>query len=552
MNGTKQGNITIIEKIESNNYKPQWLCQCDCGQQKIMLESKIKEAIDAGHPLYCSLTCRALMEAKKKIGETFGHLTVESVHMKNNEAHAMLACICGNKIERRLSMKREWSYCSATCEVQHRYKTYIGTHVRQILVDGITKDSAGQWRFTGICSCGRKASPLARKLLDGSVAGCGACKYDHIRKLQIPPALKKTVSSYSKTSFVQPSIYTPTTQAPALNTAASVPQPYVQSATLKPISVRDDLKKSSLGRTKDLTGQVIAGQKIIKFDHVDDGRSYWTCECPRCQKHTIKSSNALKEMEKKGKITYCDLSCGYRAEAEKSIGSTHNHLTVISINEPESARLKIIMVNAVCICGQKIVESLTKITQGKRESCSRQCNTIANYANLIGKKYGKLTVIHPKVAVRGEPYEGMVVLACKCDCGGSTNGPPSKLAHGSISSCGCLLSEYRSDFYGDKNPNWRDGSTEEIALARASQEYTDWRSAVFKKDNYTCCTCKLKSPSDGSGFSAHHLYNFSTHKELRYDIDNGVTLCRQCHIDFHAKFGNQNNTPEQFEEFKSA
>jgi len=547
MNGIKLGSVTVIEKAKSKDYKPLWLCRCDCGQEKEVLESKIQTAIKANQPLYCSLTCRALAEAGKRIGETVGHLTIESVHMKSEEVYAILGCVCGSKIERRLSAKREWNYCSATCEAEQKYQNHIGTQIGQIIVDGVTKDGAGQWRFTGTCSCGRKASQLARKLLDGSTAGCGACKYDHVKKLKVPPELKK-IASYNKISLVSPVVSVPAPQLPAYSGV-----PMTQSADrdifVKPVATRTDLKNSALGRTKDITGQIIAGQKIISFDHVDDGRSYWICECPRCQTHTIKSSNALRETEKKGGVVYCDLSCGYRAQAEKSIGSTHNHLTVMSINEPESAKIKMIMVNAVCICGVKIVEALTKITSGKRESCSRQCNTIANYSNLIGKRYGKLTVVRPKVALPGEPYEGMVVLACKCDCGGTTGGPPSKLSHGAITSCGCNLSAYRSDFYGEKNPNWKDGSTEEVQLARSSQEYFDWRLAVFKRDGMTCSKCQLKGKNDGTGFNAHHLYNFATHKDLRYNLDNGITFCRQCHIDFHAKYGNQTNTPEQITEF---
>ena len=52
--------------------------------------------------------------------------------------------------------------------------------------------------------------------------------------------------------------------------------------------------------------------------------------------------------------------------------------------------------------------------------------------------------------------------------------------------------------------------------------------------------------------NAHHLESFKNKIDLRFDVDNGVTLCESCHIKFHAKYTNRNNTKEQFEEFIKA
>jgi len=67
-------------------------------------------------------------------------------------------------------------------------------------------------------------------------------------------------------------------------------------------------------------------------------------------------------------------------------------------------------------------------------------------------------------------------------------------------------------------------STEEIRL-RSSPEYVQWRKAIYKRDDYTCQKCGVK----GGRLEAHHIKPFATHPELRFDVDNGITLCKSCH-----------------------
>lgn len=49
--------------------------------------------------------------------------------------------------------------------------------------------------------------------------------------------------------------------------------------------------------------------------------------------------------------------------------------------------------------------------------------------------------------------------------------------------------------------------------------------------------------------TAHHLDGYSWCKEKRLDINNGITLCKECHEDFHIIYGTKNNTKEQFFEY---
>ena len=66
---------------------------------------------------------------------------------------------------------------------------------------------------------------------------------------------------------------------------------------------------------------------------------------------------------------------------------------------------------------------------------------------------------------------------------------------------------------------------------RFTQEYKDWRMAVFKRDNFTCQKCGVV----GRELNAHHIKPYAKYKELRYDLSNGITLCEDCHKLVHKR-----------------
>ena len=99
---------------------------------------------------------------------------------------------------------------------------------------------------------------------------------------------------------------------------------------------------------------------------------------------------------------------------------------------------------------------------------------------------------------------------------------------------------------GKNNPKYNPNLTDEERInKRKYLKYSNWRTKVFKRDDYTCQKCFQR----GKILNAHHILNYSSNKKLRIDENNGITLCKNCHIEFHKKYGNKNNTQKQIDEF---
>jgi 5-methylcytosine-specific restriction endonuclease McrA len=61
-------------------------------------------------------------------------------------------------------------------------------------------------------------------------------------------------------------------------------------------------------------------------------------------------------------------------------------------------------------------------------------------------------------------------------------------------------------------------------------EYKIWRLEVFKRDNHTCQMCGAKQ----AFLHPHHIKSYTHFPELRYEVDNGTTLCVDCHKKLHS------------------
>ena len=61
---------------------------------------------------------------------------------------------------------------------------------------------------------------------------------------------------------------------------------------------------------------------------------------------------------------------------------------------------------------------------------------------------------------------------------------------------------------------------------RRSPIYKDWRKRVWVRDNWKC---KIDNHDCNGRIEAHHILSYTNYPELRYEINNGITLCHAHH-----------------------
>lgn len=140
----------------------------------------------------------------------------------------------------------------------------------------------------------------------------------------------------------------------------------------------------------------------------------------------------------------------------------------------------------------------------------------------------------------------------KCPCGKHED-YEQKIANASIydfrcPKCSC--DETSNRMRGENSPFWCGGINGKNDTLRHRREYKQWRTLVYERDNYTCQCCGKR----GEKLNAHHVIPFASCEESRYDVNNGITLCEQCHDStkegsFHNVYGTHNNTIDQLRDY---
>lgn len=227
----------------------------------------------------------------------------------------------------------------------------------------------------------------------------------------------------------------------------------------------------------DLTNQQFGKLTAIsKAPKRNDRYTRWICRC-ECGNEVEVRTDYLRNGHTK--------SCG----CEKSkyfnkldlVGQTFGYLIVLEAAPPEKQKCQ-------CKCGNIVYVETNNLTSGNTKSCGcyqKEQTSKANFKDLVGQSFGKLTVIE---RVKNDRF-GHVNYKCQCDCGGVAIVDANNLRNGTTNSCGCLKSKGEmiiNNWLQEHNINFvSQYSHSEIILESGRRPFFDF--AIFNIDGSIKC-----------------------------------------------------------------
>lgn len=308
----------------------------------------------------------------------------------------------------------------------------------------------------------------------------------------------------------------------------------------------------------DLTGQRFG--RLLVFEEAERNewcKVMWRCQCD-CGIIKVISGCDLRS----GRTKSCGCLGKERVSKANRIDITGQRFGRYLVLESAYSKNGRIYWKCLCDCGTMKIVSGKLLRNGTTKSCGclmRERTSERCKINIINQRFGRLLVFEEA----GRNKQNNVLWKCRCDCGAIKIVCGTELRRGKTKSCGCFKREKTSEInkgrtgennpmfgkFGKAAPRYNPNLTdEERQIRREYLEYKEWRTAVYGRDSYTCQCCGKHCCK----LNAHHLESYANNPELRTVLENGITLCEECHKNFHHRFGRGNNIREQFEEFLRA
>lgn len=122
--GNRYGRLVVLEKAEPDKHShTRWLCQCDCGNQKIIDGGSLKKGLTKS----CGCLKKELLKqyndsnVVNEVGNVYGYLTVirraddSEITPKDGRAQWVCRCKCGNEIITTGKLLRDGHKLSCGC-----------------------------------------------------------------------------------------------------------------------------------------------------------------------------------------------------------------------------------------------------------------------------------------------------------------------------------------------------------------------------------------------------------------------------------------------------
>lgn len=143
---------------------------------------------------------------------------------------------------------------------------------------------------------------------------------------------------------------------------------------------------------------------------------------------------------------------------------------------------------------------------------------------------GKWRSAHQRGEAHGRYLAGVIRTKDCAGCGVNMDWQPGQRANYAMWAEQKFCSRPCADKHavrlcGEQHPNFNADSRRKSGRGKQST----WSQRVISRDGGACTECGAKE-----GLHAHHIKPFADHPELRWDENNGQTLCFRCHSKIHA------------------
>lgn len=298
-------------------------------------------------------------------------------------------------------------------------------------------------------------------------------------------------------------------------------------------------------------------RKQETFTKIYDSAKISECTIIEIKPKTISFICACGRKDEKDVTVFCHKAkcrwCSYEEYSKKYRKYSYSEIIEVSINKnrklittQEEYDKKSSKIKFECSCGSIVVSDTSMFM--RTIGCSNCKGKVTKHPTTYKFEYVKEYIENLGFVLLDEEYvncDSPLKLICP-------NGHLFDMDFYHFKNRGqrCHQCWFDTDKSGANSPSWKGDLVSQNIRERKTNEYNEWREAVYKKDNFTCACCKTK----GGRLCAHHLKSFAKFPELRLDVNNGITLCEDCHSSysengFHKLYGTVSFTEEDFYEF---
>ena len=458
--GKTFGELTILDIVQSrenSKFVQRCECLCSCGKKT---RPRVTAVVN-GYIKSCGHTSskRPKRNYTEFIGETFGELTVLNA-IEEKEKNRLVQrfeclCSCGRKTRPRATTVVN-GYVTSCGHVsrEKRKKDYTGfigeTFGELTILDIIEsrKNSKILWECECLCSCGKRVVKRLQSVLLGSTKSCGHLaigpKKDYrefvgktFGELTILD-VKKEENKNAKGGYIW--------RCECICSCGKKTRPRLSGLLNGGTKSCGHLRTSRRKSSSQYVGKIYGELTILNItESEENSKLVRRCEC-------LCSCGRIVNLRLDAVLRRSVVSCGHFSKCPKEnytrfIGEKFGELTILEFIETRKKTVIIRQFKCLCSCGKEIIKRADFILYGKTKSCGhlKGENLKKDYSNLIGEKFGELTILD--ISEPMTKLGSQRIATCICLCGREIKTLLTYIINGRTKTCGyCSKSVRRKDY----------------------------------------------------------------------------------------------------------